>query len=419
MKGGKQGLRIMGLRFKFEGLRWALVMLFVFQSILLFAQKDTSFPKNSPKAIINIYDQPLIFKVVSIDSFLINSSPNSYVNHISNKTSSRLFSISPIGLKVRTLDTKVSNKPINSLAEELEDSIINQSLTGKIVCFSGSSSNKKRIRLMTLANVAGYSLATYGFYNAWYKNQPTTSFHFFNDNAEWLQVDKAGHVYGAYIGSRASMELWRWTGISRNKRIWLGGLSGLAFQTIIETFDGFGKDWGWSWGDVGANAFGSGLLMGQEFLWNEQRIDVKFSFHRRNYNEPMLSERADSLYGTSILNRMVKDYNGQTYWLSANIKSFFPKANVPSWLNIAVGYGAEGMFEGRKNIWKDRNGNTIDRTDIDRYRQWYIAPDINLTKIKTKSKILKTVLFFFNSFKFPLPSIGFSKKGIEWNWIHF
>jgi uncharacterized protein YfiM (DUF2279 family) len=279
--------------------------------------------------------------------------------------------------------------------------------------------NKKRIRLMTLANVAGYSLATYGFYNAWYKNQPTTSFHFFNDNAEWLQVDKAGHVYGAYIGSRASMELWRWTGISRNKRIWLGGLSGLAFQTIIETFDGFGKDWGWSWGDVGANAFGSGLLMGQEFLWNEQRIDVKFSFHRRNYNEPMLSERADSLYGTSILNRMVKDYNGQTYWLSANIKSFFPKANVPSWLNIAVGYGAEGMFEGRKNIWKDRNGNTIDRTDIDRYRQWYIAPDINLTKIKTKSKILKTVLFFFNSFKFPLPSIGFSKKGIEWNWIHF
>lgn len=92
---------------------------------------------------------------------------------------------------------------------------------------------------------------------------------------------------------------------------------------------------------------------------------------------------------------------------------------MPSWLNIAVGYGAEGMFEGRKNIWKDRNGNMIDRTDINRYRQWYIAPDINLTKIKTKSKVLKTVLFFFNSFKFPLPSIGFSKKGVEWNWIHF
>lgn len=390
MKGGKQGLRIMGLRFKVEGLRFACIFLFssfFYFSALSQADSAQNLFQNKNTHLIHV-GIPAIkkddFKIMS--TIGLSTLLESEITSVKNQTT----------LNYTTPNYITSNPPTLQPKE-----------------------TKKRIRLMTLANVAGYSLATYGFYNAWYKNQPTTSFHFFNDNAEWLQVDKAGHVYGAYIGSRASMELWRWTGISRNKRIWLGGLSGLAFQTIIETFDGFGKDWGWSWGDVGANAFGCGLLMGQEFLWNEQRIDVKFSFHRRNYNEPMLSERADSLYGTSILNRMVKDYNGQTYWLSANIKSFFPKANVPSWLNIAVGYGAEGMFEGRKNIWKDRNGNMIDRTDINRYRQWYIAPDINLTKIKTKSKVLKTVLFFFNSFKFPLPSIGFSKKGVEWNWIHF
>ncbi len=375
MKGGKHSLR-----FKVEGLRLGFVYIFgLFFCLPAFSQTN----------IISTNYQSIISDTIRCGIAKISEEN---INKYSSPNLRLLLEGKIPGVKIDTTPNYTILKP-----EE----------------------TKKRIRLMTLANVAGYSLATYGFYNAWYKNQPTTSFHFFNDNAEWLQVDKAGHVYGAYIGSRASMELWRWTGISKNKRIWLGGLSGLAFQTIIETFDGFGKDWGWSWGDVGANTLGSGLLMGQEFLWNEQRIDVKFSFHRRNYNEPILNQRADSLYGTSILNRMVKDYNGQTYWLSANIKSFFPKANVPSWLNIAVGYGAEGMFEGRKNIWKDRNGNTIDRTDIARYRQWYIAPDINLTKIKTKSKVLKTVLFFFNSFKFPLPSIGFSKKGVEWNWIHF
>lgn len=390
MKGRK-----FGLRFKVGGLRLVFLMLFhsFFCSIIL-AQEDTTqqLPHNNSIHLIRC------------------GIPKLKADDIKKMPTADLSTL---------LAGKIPSLKINESYHTFTPNYITQNYSTTNYRAPKPEETKKRIRLMTLANVAGYSLATYGFYNAWYKNQPTTSFHFFNDNAEWLQVDKAGHVYGAYIGSRGSMELWRWTGIEKSKRIWLGGLSGFAFQTIIETFDGFGKDWGWSWGDVAANAFGSGLLMGQEFLWNEQRIDVKFSFHKKNYNEPMLNERADSLYGTSILSRMVKDYNGQTYWLSANIKSFFPKANVPSWLNVAVGYGAEGMFEGRRNIWKDRTGNTIDRTDIARYRQWYIAPDINLTKIKTNNKLLKRVLFFFNAFKFPLPSIGFSKKGIEWNWIHF
>lgn len=279
--------------------------------------------------------------------------------------------------------------------------------------------NKKRIRLVTAANIVGYGAAGYGLYTAWYKDYPQSKFHFFNDNKEWLQVDKVGHMYSAYIESKGSMEVWRWAGLPRKQRIWIGGLSGFAYQTVIETLDGFSADWGWSWGDVAANTLGSGLLISQELLWNEQRIDLKFSFHKVNYTEPVLHARADSLYGKSFLSRMLKDYNGQTYWLSANLKSFFPKSKLPAWLNIAVGYGADGMYGADDNIWKDANGISINRNDIDRYRQWYIAPDINLTKIKTKSKFLKTAFFFFNSFKFPLPSIGFSKKGVEWNWVHF
>lgn len=296
-----------------------------------------------------------------------------------------------------------------------KDSILKDSSS----VFFTDKQRKNRIKLVAAANIIGYGGALVGLYQAWYKDYPQTHFHFFNDNLEWLQVDKFGHAYSAYIESKASMELWRWAGVSRKHRIWYGGLSGAAYQTAIEVLDGFSTKWGWSWGDFIANCAGSGVLVAQELLWDEQRIDLKFSFHRVNYPDPVLHERANELFGKSFLSRMLKDYNGQTYWLSANIKSFFPKSSLPNWLNVAVGYGAEGMFEGFDNIWEDKNGNTIDRRDIPRFRKWYIAPDINLTKIKTKSKLLKTVFFVLNSFKFPAPSIGFSKNGVEFNWLHF
>ena len=281
-------------------------------------------------------------------------------------------------------------------------------------------SNKKRIYLAAFGSVTGYSGTLIALSNAWYKNYPQSSFHFFNDNNDWLQMDKAGHVFGAYTAGKMSMELWRWAGLSRKDRIIAGGLSGAIFMTTIEVLDGFSSQWGFSVGDLTANLAGSGLFIAQELAWDEQRVQVKFSFHRNDYGSTALNQRADGLFGSKSLERMLKDYNGQTYWLSANLKSFFKKSALPVWLNIAVGYGADGMFGGSENLLKDNTGNILfDRRDISRLRQWYLAPDIDLTKIKTKSKLLKTGLFLLNSLKFPAPSIGFSKKGIEWNWVHF
>ncbi len=317
------------------------------------------------------------------------------------------------------VDTSITNININNKKTNDTSKVIHQVMVAPFYFKEVHPKSKNRIRLVTAGNIAGYGLAMAGFYSAWYKDYPQSGFHFFNDNKEWLQVDKVGHMYGAYIESKGSMEMWKWAGLPRKQRIWIGGLSGAVYQTVIETLDGFSAEWGWSWGDFTANILGSSLLVSQELLWDEQRVDLKFSFHRKDYGESMLNTRADSLYGKNILNRMIKDYNGQTYWLSANLKSFFPKSNLPAWLNVAVGYGAEGMFGAEENRWKNSEGNYINRYDIERYRQWYIAPDINFTKIKTKSKFLKATFFVLNSFKFPLPSIGFSKKGVEWNWLHF
>ncbi|MFI5186295.1 MAG: DUF2279 domain-containing protein [Chitinophagales bacterium] len=271
---------------------------------------------------------------------------------------------------------------------------------------------RKRQLLIGSINVVGYGGSLIILNNTWYKNYPHTSFHTFNDNEEWLQVDKVGHAWTAYNTGRASAAMWRWAGLSEKKSAIIGGLSGVAYLTVIEFLDGHSSQWGWSWGDVGANIFGSSFFISQELLWKEQKIQYKFSFHHKDYGEPMLNQRADDLFGKVWYERMLKDYNAQTYWFSANIKSFFPRANLPAWLNVAVGYGADGMFGGFSNKWIEADsGLSVDRTDIPRKRQFYLAPDIDFTKIKTNKKWLRTVFFCLNAFKCPAPSLMIDSKG--------
>jgi hypothetical protein len=274
-----------------------------------------------------------------------------------------------------------------------------------------STINKKRIQLITAVNIAAYGGTLLALNQAWYANYPRSSFHFFNDNKEWLQVDKIGHGWTAYTTARLSAAMWQWTGMSQKKAALVGGISGAAYLTVIEILDGFSSQWGFSWGDMTANAVGSGLFTAQELIWKEQRIQYKFSFHRNTYDDPELDARADDLFGKSWYERMLKDYNAQTYWFSANIKSFFKQSKLPAWLNVAVGYGADGMFGGFENKWTDEQGNEVTRYDIPRKRQFYIAPDIDFTKIKTNKKWLKTVFFCLNSFKCPAPALMIDSKG--------
>ncbi len=269
-------------------------------------------------------------------------------------------------------------------------------------------------------NSAIYGGSIAALYFAWYSNYPQSGFHTFNDNDEWLQLDKIGHAYSAYTIGRYSMEIWKATNLSRKKRIWVGGLSGAAYQTVIEVLDGFSAEWGWSWGDFTANAAGSGLLIAQELAWDQQRIQFKTSFHRKMYAEAELNARSTVLFGRSSVERALKDYNGQTYWLSANLHSFFPQSKIPAWLNVAVGTGAEGMFGARENYAKNKNGQVIfDRRDIGRQRQWYLAPDVDFTKIKTRHKAVKVLLFVANSLKFPAPALELYNGKMKMKWLAF
>lgn len=279
---------------------------------------------------------------------------------------------------------------------------------------------RKRTWIVAGTNVAAYGGTMIGLYSAWYSNYPQTGFHTFNDWPEWKQVDKVGHLFSAYAESYGSMEFWRWTGIDRKKRIWIGGMSGAVYQTVIEVLDGFSEGWGWSWGDFGANILGSGALVAQELAWDEQRVKLKFSYHNIKYDDPQLNQRSDQLFGKGLARRFIKDYNGQTYWASLNLKSFFPQSNLPPWLSVSLGYGAEGLFGGTRNYAEDDNGNVIfNRPDVPRYRQWYIAPDIELSRLQTKSKFVKTLFVMLSALKFPAPALEFSKGRFKLHPLYF
>ena len=141
---------------------------------------------------------------------------------------------------------------------------------------------------------------------AWYAGYPRTSLHTFNDWNEWQQMDKAGHFWTSYQVSRGSGNLWRWTGISENKSAVLGGLSGLAFLSIIEILDGYSDKWGFSWGDMSMNIAGAATYTMQQMVWKEQRIQVKLGYNPYPY-ETQLKSRSNELFGALGVEKVLKD----------------------------------------------------------------------------------------------------------------
>lgn len=273
--------------------------------------------------------------------------------------------------------------------------------------------SKKKLTLVVSTETALYGGSLIGLNELWYKDDPHSSFHFFNDNTEWLQMDKVGHVVTSYYVGRVGVGLLKWSGVKRKKAIWYGGMLGTVYQSTIEILDGYSSEWGFSIGDFAANTVGSLLCVGQELAWDEQRVVLKYSFQQSEF-----AKYRPQLLGKNLTENLLKDYNGQTYWLSANISSFLKEDTAfPKWLNIAVGYGANGMTGGEFNPpYIDANGKQI---YFERYRQYYLSFDVDLTRIKTKSKFLKTVFYSIGYLKIPAPALEFNKNSVKGSLLGF
>lgn len=265
---------------------------------------------------------------------------------------------------------------------------------------------------MIIGGSTVYAGSMIGLYQVWYSNYPQTSFHFINDNKEWLQLDKCGHATTSYYVGVIGYNALKSAGLDEKKAVWYGGSLGFAYLTVIEILDGFSKEWGASGGDLMANTFGSAAFISQQLLWHEQRLMLKWSYYPTSY----------PVYRPEVLGRtsgeqIIKDYNGHTYWISANIKSFLPEpSRFPGWVNLAVGYGGEGMTGGTSNPLIV-NGVTL--PDFNRTRHFYLSPDIDLTRIPVHSKTLRFMLKVAGFIKFPMPALEFSKSGVKIHALYF
>lgn len=276
----------------------------------------------------------------------------------------------------------------------------------------------KKIYLIAGVHAASYAGTLAVLSTTWYNGYAKTSFHLFDDSKEWLQLDKAGHAWTAYNIANYSSRLWRWAGINNRNAALLGGFSALGYQTILEFLDAHSAKWGWSWADMGANTFGAALFTTQALVWQKQKVALKFSSFPQRYNQT-LRPRVDDLFGNTFPERLLKDYNAQTYWLSFNLDGV-AHATLPVWLNVAVGYGANGLYGGFENRAHDTNGVvTFDRRDIQRLRQWYLSPDVDWTKFKTHKKAVRTLFSLLNMIKLPAPAIEFTKGKLHARWVSF
>ena len=267
--------------------------------------------------------------------------------------------------------------------------------------------NKPRRNALVISQSSLAALTLVGLNQLWYADFERSKFRTTNDNSQWLQMDKLGHVYASYQLGRLGAESLNWAGVSEKDQLIYGATLGLSFLTAVEVFDGFSQEWGFSWGDMLANAGGTVLYVGQGLLWKEQRIALKYSFSNTDF-APLNPNKL----GNGLTEEFLKDYNGQTYWLSFNLNSFLKTNFIPNWLNLALGYGANGMLTG-----KDDN---LLFPNQDRYRQFYLSFDIDLTRIKTNSNLLKTLFSIFNTIKVPIPTLEFNgKNDLKAYYIYF
>ncbi len=250
------------------------------------------------------------------------------------------------------------------------------------------SLNKKRLIVSSSLISVGYSGSLIGLQSVWYNN-PWTGFHFFNDGGNWLQMDKAGHAYSTYQISRNISQLYRWGGMKSKNADWVGvGLS-LSYITFIEVLDGFSAEWGFSAYDMAANVGGSALFWGQERLFKQQIILPKFSFHTTEY-----AALRPEILGSTFSEQILKDYNGQTYWLSFSPGTMGDN-KFPKWLCFSLGYSADQKIVGGEETYLNYQSR----------REFLLSMDIDFSRIPVKNHFLKTVFSQLNCLKIPFPAL--------------
>lgn len=235
-----------------------------------------------------------------------------------------------------------------------------------------------------------------GLQSVWYSGYEKTPLHSFDDSKNWLQMDKAGHVYATYHFNELVAKTYRWSGVNRKKSALLGAAYGWGYQFAIELLDGQSSGWGFSWSDLVANTIGTALYTGQEFAFEKQIFKLKFS-----YAPSGVASYRPNILGSNFQERLLKDYNAQTYWLTFSPFAFSKNKAFPKWIGLALGYSVHDKLVGDQEIYTTPDGS---RTFYSK-REFILSLDLDVKELPIRKKWLKAVLSPFNSIKIPFPAL--------------
>lgn len=284
---------------------------------------------------------------------------------------------------------------------------------GQLFLENSPKLNVNRTIGTSILNVGLLSGSIGSLYYIWYKDFPKSKFHAFDDSKEWQQMDKIGHLTTAYQLSRVSGDLYKWSGVDSKKSILIGSAFSFSYLLSFELLDAYNINWGFSWSDIGANTTGVLLYGVQEHFFKEQFVKPKFS-----YSSSGLAHYRPNVLGSNEIESILKDYNGQTYWLSFNPISMMKSTTTfPKWINISLGYSINNQLIGDGGTFVTTQSNQ--QLNFTPYRQFYLSLDIDWEKIPVKSKILHLIFRGLNYIKIPFPAVEFSSKGIKGYGLYF
>ena len=181
----------------------------------------------------------------------------------------------------------------------------------------------------------------------------------------------------------------------------------------IEYFDGFAADYGASYTDLLANAAGVLFFWFQHKAYKQIICFPKFSF----WPSPYAAMRPNVL-GHNLWQNILKDYNGQIYWLNISANSLLPNGYkvAPAWFYLSVGYGAEQMVYGRV-----KQNEAI---GLHPERQYYFSFNISLRETGVfkryhNNTVIRAIVFWFEGYQLPAPCIELSNSGFRLHIINF
>lgn len=260
------------------------------------------------------------------------------------------------------------------------------------------SVRKNAKRKVALAGGA-YALGLTGVSLAWYGSQENfgKKFSFFNDNAQWYGQDKLGHAWTCYHLSRTLAPSLAQVGVPKI----IAAYSGALLLLPVEILDGLSPDYGFSWGDFGANFLGSTLY----FFQNKGKlhfIRYKFQF----WPSPYAKERPE-LLGANVASQALKDYNGQTYWLLFDLKKMIRPKEDGLFL-LALGHSVSGLRYG--NVQENKARGFVSNS------QWLLSIGLNGERLfRHKARWARPLWL---SFRLPAPALMLARGRVRGWWLY-